>query len=306
MISKNIECSLEIRDEAEKLGYRVFYHENEKDPLSYDELGCDVLVQHTTLKFNNLENFRNLKYVCTAMVGTDMQPIEELKKRGILYTNARGIYDIPIAEFVVMRILEIYKHAREFDAQKNEHVWQKRHDLCELTGRTAAIIGTGGIGNEVTLRLSSFGVECIGFSKSGRLKEGFKDCIAIDNLKNKINDFDIIVLCVPLEKNTYHLFDKEMFNNVKSNAVLINVGRGALVEEHALCEALSSKRLLGAAIDVFEKEPLDPESGLWNLENFWYSPHNSFNSNITEKRMYNMIVNNLKAYKEGRQLNNLL
>ncbi|MCI1959881.1 MAG: hypothetical protein LKJ25_09715 [Clostridia bacterium] len=304
VVSKKIKGSSIIRDEAEKLGYRVFYHENEKVPLNYDELGCDVLVQLDMLRHNDLNGFRNLKLVCTSMVGTDVQPIDELKKRGILYTNARGIFDIPISEFVTMRILEMYKRVRTFEDEQREHTWKKRFDLYELYGRSAAIIGTGGIGKETAKRLSAFGVACIGFSKTGRQKENFKSCFPIENLEFKIGDFDIIVLCVPLEKNTYHLFDRDMFNKIKSGAVLINVGRGALLDETALYESLSSGNLFGAAGDVFEKEPLNPKSPLWELENFWYSPHNSFNSEANNERMAKMIVGNLKSFKDGSPLHN--
>jgi len=306
VILNNIEKSKFVRDEAEKLGYKVYYHEGESVPLSEEELGCDVLVQHMVFKYNDISKFRNLKYVCAAIVGTDAQPIEELKKRGILYSNARGVYDIPISEFVVMRVLDIFKHSRDFDVEKAGRIWEKRHDIGELTGRRAAIVGTGGIGCETARRLSAFDVDCIGFSRSGAMKNYFKECYPIEMLAQKIGGCDIIVLCVPLESNTFHIFNAKMFENINKDAVLINVGRGALIDENALYDVLSAGKIKAAALDVFEKEPLDKNSPLWELDNFWYSPHNSFNSNKTSGRMAALLTGNLKAYIEGGKPSNLL
>ena len=97
-----------------------------------------------------------------------------------------------------------------------------------------------------------------------------------------------------------------MFMNMKKGSVIVNVGRGAVVDENALYNALNSGKLLGAAIDVFDKEPLNAQSPLWNMENFYFSPHNSLNSNLNGEKMAEYMLENLKRFKDGKELLNLV
>ena len=303
---KKKELRLNIAREAQKLGYEVYCHEDEKVPLSYDELGCDVLVQLDVFSHNRPEDFRNLKFVQALMVGTDSQPIEKLKSMGVSYASLKGVFDKPIAEFIIMRILDIYKHVRTFEAQQKGHSWKKRFDLLELTGKKAALLGTGHIGKETAKRLKAFDAYVDGFSRSGKSADYFDNVYTVDELEERIGQYDIVVVALPLAENIYHLFNDRMFATMKDNSVYINIGRGAVQDETALYNALKSGKLLGAAVDVFENEPLDKDSPMWDMENFFFSPHNSFcgdkNNETTEK----IVLDNLRAFIEGGKLNNLI
>ena len=296
----------ENMERIRKLGYNVITHKDEKIPLNEDELNCEVLVTIDALRNNPPEKFRNLKFIQARMVGTDTIDMGKLKEMGVVYCNAKGVYDIPISEFVIMRILEIGKRMRIYEKQKTERHWKKQFDLFELSGKKAAVIGTGGIGVEIAKRLSSFNVVISGFNRSEKSARYFDNIYNIKNIKSEIQRFDIVIIAAPLDNITYHLFNDSMFELMKQNSILVNGGRGAIVEEAALITALKSGKLMGAAIDVFEREPLDKSSVLWELENFYYSPHNSFGSEENEGRMFNMVFKNLENYINNRELSNRL
>ena len=291
---------------AKRLGYDVIHWQNEKESLDYEALGCDVLVQLDMFSYNKVEDFRNLKFVQALMVGTDKQPIKQLKQKGVMYASMKGVFDKPIAEFVVMRILDIYKHIRTFEQEQKEHSWSKRFDLLELTDKKAAILGTGHIGIEIAKRLSAFETVCDGFSRSGRKTDYFENNYKIDSLKEKIGNYDIVVAAMPLTDETYHLFDEAMFNAMKDNSVFVNIARGGIQCEDALYNALKNGKLLGAAVDVFEEEPLDKESPLWELENFFYSPHNSFCGDKNNEMTVKVVLNNLEAFINGKEIKDLV
>lgn len=295
-----------IAQEAEKMGYDVILHENEKEPLSYEELGCDVLVQLDMFSYNKPSDFRNLKFVQALLVGIDKQPIAELKEKGVMYASMKGVFDKPIAEFVIMRILDIYKHIRIYEKEQREHSWKKRFDLLELTDKKIAVIGTGHIGMEIAKRIKAFDAYCYGFSKSGKKVQYFDEVYTSDKLKEKIGLYDVVVAAMPLTRDTYHLFDEDMFNLMKDNSVYINIARGGVQSEEALYNALTKGKLMAAAVDVFEKEPLDKESPLWELENFFYSPHNSFGGDKNDEMTAKVVIDNLRAYIEGKEPKDLV
>ncbi|MCI8341873.1 MAG: hypothetical protein HFE62_01455 [Firmicutes bacterium] len=295
----------ENMEKVRKLGYDVMRHRDVKVPLTEEEMQCDVLVMvETFFQENNIEDFKNLKFIQAQMVGTDTVDIDGFKKRGIIYCNSRGVFDIPISEFVMMRVLDIYKRMRVYEEQTANRSWRKQYDMPEVNGKKAAVLGTGGIGTEIAKRMKPFGLEVVGFNRSGKMSNHFDSVQNINSLGESINEFDIVVIAIPLDKSTYHIFDDEMFKKMKDKSVLINIGRGAIVEEKALVNALESEKLLGAAIDVFENEPLSEESVLWGFKNFYYSPHTSFASEKNVQRMFDMIYKNLENYVNGRELNN--
>ena len=118
----------------------------------------------------------------------------------------------------------------------------------------------------------------------------------ISSLKEYIGDFDIIIITAPLLPSTYHLVSKEMLMKLKEEAIVVNIARGGLIDEPALCDFLQKRPDVFAALDVFESEPLDPASPLWKLSNVAISPHNSFVSNGNNKRMFDVILRNLRNF----------
>lgn len=302
VLTGRFKYSLEQKESISKLGYNILFHEDEKISFTEEELNCEVLVNLDALSNNDINAFKNLKFIQATMVGTDKVPMEKIKEKGIKYCNSRGVFDIPIAEFVVMRLLEVYKHARVFEKQTEKRGWEKQFDMEEINGKSIAILGTGGIGVEVAKRLKAFGANVFGFNRSLKKAEYFDDIFSITQLGQRIGKFDAVIIAIPLTEKTFHLFNDEMFGLMKNKSIIVNVGRGSIVCENALANALESGKLKAAVIDVFEKEPLSTESRLWGFDNFYFSPHSSFSSVKNNSRMFELIFNNLKAYKNGGKL----
>lgn len=260
-------------------------------PEKYDAVICNGLFLH-----NNIEDFSRLKYVQLTSAGYDRVPMEYIKAHGIEIHNARGVYSIPMAEWAVLKTLELYKQSRVFYKNQSCGVWEKQRDLAELCGKTVTIVGCGSIGTEAAKRFKAFGVHITGvdlFEPDGKYYDEF---VHVSSLKGALEKTDVLVLTLPLTDETYHLIDAECFEIMKNNAVLINISRGKVVDETALTVALRGNKIGGVALDVFEEEPLDKSSPLWNMDNVIITPHNSFVGDGNHERMFEVIINNLKVW----------
>ena len=173
-------------------------------------------------------------------------------------------------------------------------------DQARLYGKTVLIIGVGNIGQECAKRFKAFGTKVIGAdifdSKCGFVDEFFY----MDSLSTALKLCDVAVLCLPLTEKTEHLINKETLSFFKKDAVLINISRGKVINEADLAEALNEGNLRGAALDVFEQEPLSPKSPLWDMDNVYLTPHNSFVSDAVSERLFDLIFKNLTEFDYGK------
>ena len=279
------------------LGFVVYYMQQEQDVLPIDASKIDAVVCNALFLYHNIDRFVQLKYIQLTSAGLDRVPLDKIENRGITLFNARGVYSIPMAEWVLFRTLEHYKHAIHFRTAQRNALWSKDRSLREICGTHVAIIGAGSVGREVAKRFKAFGTYNIGFdvSRSNHC-EYFEEIDHIDSIFNRIGEFDIVVVTAPLTPQTFHMISKSLILAMKHNAVLVNIARGALVNESELCEALQIRKDIHAMLDVFEVEPLSVDSPLWSMPNVSISPHNSFVSDGNSIRMFNVIYNNLSAY----------
>lgn len=291
--------------DIEKLGY-TFYDYKKTRVDEALALNIDILFGHEPFRFLPISNYPNLKMVQLGSAGINHMPLEEIESRGILLCNNRGTFSIPIAEFVVMRILEILKYSRALDNLQSEKQWQKLMSIRELSNHTVGFIGTGSIAIEAAKRLTPFGCEIVGYSKSGKLREFFHSVYTMESANNNIGNCDFIVITAPYTKETHHLVDSDLLNSMKEGASIINIARGSIIDELALIESLQKNHIAFAALDVFELEPLPETSPLWNMENVLISSHTSFVSPINEQRTMATLVENLKRFKSGKELINLV
>ena len=280
---------------SEHFGSRFFVQTGE------DNLTCaigeiDYLIHTDAFKNHDLDEFKRLKQLQILSAGTDRLDMPRLKEKNIGIYNAKDVYSVPIAEFTLMRILEIYKSARYFEALQKDKKTTKKRDLVELFGKTCAIYGYGSIGREIAKRLNAFGVKTIGVSRSGKKDEFIDKVLNLIESKPYVNEFDIVVSCLPQTEETRAFFNQAYFADMKKNAVFVNISRGGVVDEKALMDAIKSEKLLGVALDVFEIEPLPQESALWGFANAYLSPHNSFASTIMYDRLFERIFKNLEIY----------
>ena len=278
-------------DRIEKLGHTVVFMQYEKDVLPCDYSWVEGVICNGLFLTHPIEKFVNLKYIQLTSAGFDRIPLDYVKKHSIEIHNARGVYSIPMAEFAVSGVLQLYKNAKFFINNQSNKIWEKDRNLVELYGKTVCIVGCGSVGTECAKRFKAFGCTVLGVDLYVRQDENYDDMIPLDRLDEFLPKSDVVILTLPLTDETYHIIDKKRLQNFKDDSVLVNIARGAVVDTEALINALENK-LYGAVLDVFEEEPLSAESKLWNIEIVILTPHNSFVGD-NNHRLVDLIFANL-------------
>jgi phosphoglycerate dehydrogenase-like enzyme len=278
------------------MGYDVVYMEKEdgfvpESPRFIEGIICNNLFAH-----HKLDDFPNLKYIQVTSAGLDHMPVREINYQEIELRNAKGVFSAPMAEWVVLKILEIAKKSKHFYQAQADKCWQKNADLIELDGLTASILGFGHVGREVAKRLMPFGVKIIAVNTKCKAQMEADECYGICDLHNVLPKSDIVISALPLKEETRHIIGEQEINEMKDGSIFINVSRGAVVDEKALIKAIEKGKFKGVALDVFEEEPLDPESPLWTMENVIVTPHNAYASNGIKQRLIAVILSNLQDY----------
>lgn len=289
-----------------ELGYDLIYvHESEV--LNSDNVSdIDALVCYNPFINLDISLLKQLKWIQLSSIGIDQVPKNKVKESGILVTNNRSGYSIPMGEWIVMKTLELLKNSKELYHKQSERKWKMDTSILELFNKTVCFVGTGSIASEAAKRLQGFGVKIIGINTTGRKMEYFNSCYPMAEINQVLAQSDVVVLSIPSTKETHHIINENTLPLFKKGACLINISRGNVIKESALIEALSTGHLRGAALDVFEDEPLRPDSILWDLENIIITPHNSWISEMRNERRYDIIYNNLKRYIAGEKLMNIV
>ena len=194
-----------------------------------------------------------------------------------------------MAEFAVAEVLSVYKDINRFRDQQKNHQWIKNRDIRELNGKTVMIVGCGSVGTECAKRFKAFGCTVIGADIQTREDSNYDTIKPISELDQYLNTTDIVLLTLPLTEETRELIDQRRLNSLKEDAILVNIARGAIVDQKAL-EAWNGTAIL----DVFEDEPLQEDSPLWDKENTVITPHNSFVGDGNSNRLSSLILNNLE------------
>jgi phosphoglycerate dehydrogenase-like enzyme len=247
-----------------------------------------------------------LGWIHVAAAGVDRLLFDELRTSDVIVTNSRGVFDRPIAEFVLACILAFAK-----DMPGSWRLQQKRrwaHRVTErVDGKTALIVGTGAIGREIARLLRALGITVLGAGRS--MRNGDADFGTVHDssrLPELVSDVDYLVNVAPLTGSTRRMIDADVFAALKPSARLINVGRGETVDTDALVGALRSGRLAGAALDVFEEEPLPADHPLWSFPQVLISAHMSGDAAGGKDALADMFVRNLRRYVNGVPLVNVV
>lgn len=257
-----------------KMGHQVQFLQFEKDGLPCEYEWVEGIVGNGIFLFHPIEKFTNLKYIQLTSAGFDRVPMDYVKEHGIEIHNARGIYSIPMAEFAVAGVLELYKKMRFFHENQKKHNWEKHRGLIELFGKTVVIIGCGDVGTECAKRFRAFGCSVVGVNRTVKENEAFDRIVPLSEIDCVLPEVDVVVLTVALTEETRHLMNADRLKLLKGYAVIVNIARGGVIDTNALIDCLPN--LGGAVLDVFEEEPLDENSPLWDIENVLITPHNSF------------------------------
>lgn len=296
----------EKMDSIKQLGYEIMI-EKEKGILYTEAMqDVEILVCYNPFDTLDISKMKNLKWIQLSSIGIDQVPMGIVKEKNILLTNNKGGYSIPMGEWIVLKMLEVYKNSYKLYEQQKEKKWKMDTTILELYGKTVTFIGTGSIATESAKRLQGFGVHIVGVNTKGTNTPFFHECYSIDMLEEALNISDIVVLTIPYTKKTHHLINKERLNQMKKQAVLINVSRGSIIDEDALAQHLQKGNLMAAVLDVFEEEPLPEESPLWEIKNVFITPHNSWISEMRNERRFNTIYENFKRYINKEELVNVI
>ncbi len=278
--------------EFEAHGFRVDLQADEREktanPEKYNAVICNAL-----FLYNDIRSFSSLRTIQLTSAGRDRLPEEEIGKRGITVYTAGNAYSVPMAEWAVFSLLSIYKNARFLQEHRGE--WVKNRSVGELYGKNAAIFGFGNAGEETAKRLKAFGCRVTAVDRREIVSPYADEYIPARDAARALRKADILVISMPLTGETERFFDKEKLSLCKDTAAIVNIARGRLIDEAALTDELRRGRFLGAALDVFETEPLPPDSPLYTLKNVYLSPHNSFVGEGNGARLFGIIRKNLFA-----------
>ncbi len=249
-----------------------------------------------------LRDAKELRWLHTFSAGVDNPWFQALRARGVRLTTSSGANAVPIAQTVMLYLLALSRDlARWSDAQRRR-AWEP-HAMIELQGLTLGVVGLGPIGLEVARLGAALQMRVVGMR---RTPQGDEPCETwpMARLDELLPQLDALVLALPLTEDTRHLLDGRRLALLKRGAWLVNVGRGALIDEAALVAALQSGQLGGAGLDVFEVEPLPPESPLWSMPNVIVTPHNSGDSPGNLHRATAIFLDNLARWRRGDALRN--
>jgi phosphoglycerate dehydrogenase-like enzyme len=245
----------------------------------------------------------DLRWWSIVNAGVNGWPLEILARRGILLSNGAGLHAVPIAEYVAMGMLALAKKLPDLVHGQDRQEWIDTGASLELFGKRALIYGYGLIGREIATRLRAFGMEITGVRRHPGSEPGV---VGVESWREHLPDADFVVLSAPLTDATRALIGERELGAMKGTAYLVNIARGALVDEPALAAALESGSIAGAYLDVTETEPLPKEAGLWSLPNLFLTPHSSSSSTEFERRAVELFRDNLERFRTGRPLRNLV
>lgn len=247
-----------------------------------------------------------LRWLHIASAGVDPVMFPALRESDVVLTNSRGVFDDSIAEYVLAVVLAFGKDLARSIRLQEERTWLHRESE-RIAGSSALVVGTGPIGRAIARLLRAAGLRVSGVGRTAR--EGdpdFGTVHASAELTRHLPDADFVVAVAPLTEQTKGMFDAAAFAAMKRGARLINVGRGELVVTSDLVEALRAGQLAGAALDVFETEPLPQGSPLWTMENVLVSPHMSGDFVGWRNALVEVFADNFTRWREGRPLRNVV
>jgi len=248
----------------------------------------------------------SLEWIHITAAGVDTLLFDELRESDVVVTNARGVFDRPLAEYVLGAVIAHAKDSRtSFDLQR-QHRWQHR-ETRSITGATALVVGTGGIGREIAKLLRAAGLVIRGAGRRAIADDpDFGQVICSDDLAAEAGWCDHLVLAAPLTAQTRGLVNAAVLDAMKPDAHLVNIARGPMVDESALLAALTGRRIGGATLDVFDSEPLPPGHPLWDAPNVTITSHMSADVVGWRDTLAAQFATNVRRWLAGEPLLNVV
>lgn len=250
----------------------------------------------------------NLRWIHSMSAGVERIATPTVRARGLLVTNARGVFSRPIAEYVVMMLLAIARRLPQLLELQRERTWQPLRGR-EMGDLTLGIVGFGSIGAEVARLLAPFGTHILATRRHPELGAGDApnvEMLGFEQLPQVLGHSDMVLVATPLTDETAGLIGSQQLQEMREHAWLINVARGRLVDELALRRALEAGWIGGAVLDVFDEEPLPPDSPLYTTPNLIVTPHTSWSSDRVDERGIELFIDNLRRFMADEPLRNVV
>lgn len=267
----------------------------------------DIIIGNVPLQY--LKGSTRLKWLQLNSAGTDGFCDEGVLPKGAFLTNASGAYGLAISEHLLGLLFEIKKKLNLYYRNQLEHKWRDEGDVTSIEGSTTLIVGLGDIGGEFARKMKALGSYTIGIKRTeGQKPEYLDELFTMDQLDILLPKANIVALTLPGTKDTYHLFNRDKFNLMRKDAIILNVGRGTCICSDDLCDALENRIISGAGLDVTEPEPLPSDHRLWEAPGIVITPHISgaFHLPQTLTRIVNISIENLEHFKKHETLKNII
>ena len=254
----------------------------------------------------DLKRFPRLKWVQSWNAGVDPYLVPGVLPQGVVLTCAAGAYGPAVAEHMLAMLLAVYKRLPGYRDRQHRHTWEDLGPVQSLHGKTVLVGGTGDIGSAFARLCRALGAaRVLGLHRSDRPAEGFDQAFPLFALDGLLPQADVVALVLPHTAETAGLMDRRRLLSLRPDAVLLNAGRGTAVDCAALAEVLSSGRLLGAALDVTDPEPLPPDHPLWDAPRLLITPHTAGGYDhmaLTLSNLSALFLDNLKRWRQGQPL----
>jgi len=268
-----------------------------------DVEGCDALV---TLAWDERFLDAGLAWIHSIQAGVDRFPFEELEAAGVTLTNSTGIHGESVGETVAGYMLTFARRLHVYGRNQREHEWAHPpwDEPFTLDGRTVCIVGLGTLGRGIARRASALGMRVTGVKRTVESVPDVEEVRSNEDLLGAVEGADFVVLACPLTEETHHLVDGSVFEAMDEDAYLVNVARGSVVDQDALVEALREGGIAGAALDVFEEEPLPEDSPLWDFEEVLVTPHRAAATWEYYQLVGNLVLENVERAGRGEGMVN--
>lgn len=294
------------------LGETVVYDRTSHSELIERATGAEVLLTNKTIiDADSLRQLKGLKYIGVLATGYNVVDIDAARELGIVVTNIPAYSTESVAQMVFAHILNITQRVGHYSDEASEYKWSRQNDfsyantpLIELYGKKIGIIGFGNTGSATARIAQAFGLKVIAYTSkdSSSLPSGIEKAASFEQI---FRECDIVSLHCPLNPDTKELINKERLSLMKKTAILINTGRGGLVNESDLAEALIEGKIFAAGIDVMVNEPPLEDNPLLGIPNCFITPHIAWATYEARVRLMELAIQNLKSYIEGKTINNV-
>jgi phosphoglycerate dehydrogenase-like enzyme len=268
---------------------------------------ADVLVTlHTPDRLS--ERAPKLRWIQAAGAGIEQFAQAGVDRDRVVLTNCAGLSATSMSEWVVGRLLQVWKRFRMADEFQQAHLFKRSYGRT-LAGSTIGIVGLGHIGRAVAARTRALGCRTLGLKRSARAGDTSPDVDRLypaDELHAMLGECDAVVISAPATPETHHLFDRDTLASMPREAVLVNVARGSLVDEAELARVMREEPLAAAILDVFDPEPLDTNSPLWDIPNVYISGHSSISLDRYMDDVFDLFYDNLVRFLAGDELRNVV